>query len=101
MKYLIVNVEIGLRSGDLNIISGVNDEVIEIISEIDYILKSRCHYYFCRKLTCHRFQVYNSLQDPPSSPLLLKDLDQEPYPYMSDPSFTRTSEVQFNFLFPP
>ncbi|XP_015116872.1 uncharacterized protein LOC107041029 [Diachasma alloeum] len=43
-------------------------------------------------------QVYNSLQDPPASPLLLKDLDQEPYPYMSDPSFTRTSEDIFNSL---
>lgn len=39
------------------------------------------------------FQVYNSLQDPPASPLLLKDLSQEPHPYHADPSFTRTSEV--------
>jgi len=36
-------------------------------------------------------QVYNSLQDPPSSPLLLKDHNHESY--LSDPSFTRTSEV--------
>ncbi|XP_034952080.1 uncharacterized protein [Chelonus insularis] len=43
-------------------------------------------------------EVYNSLQDPPSSPLLLKDLSQEPYPYMSDPSFTRTSEDIFNSI---
>ncbi|XP_044018276.1 uncharacterized protein LOC122859021 isoform X2 [Aphidius gifuensis] len=51
-------------------------------------------------LKAHRTaqEVYNSLQDPPSSPLLLKDMSQEPYPYMSDPSFTRTSEDIFNSL---
>ncbi|KAK0083871.1 hypothetical protein PV326_006484 [Microctonus aethiopoides] len=43
-------------------------------------------------------RVYNSLQDPPSSPLLLKDLSQEPYSFMSDPSFTRTSEDIFHSL---
>ncbi|XP_023245465.1 uncharacterized protein LOC106637445 [Copidosoma floridanum] len=44
-------------------------------------------------------QVYNSLQDPPASPLLLKDVDQQSYSYLStDPSFTRTSEDIFNSL---
>ncbi|CAD1475102.1 unnamed protein product, partial [Heterotrigona itama] len=45
-------------------------------------------------LEAHRTaqEVYNSLQDPPSSPLLLKDHNQEIYTYMTDPSFTRTSE---------
>ncbi|XP_043289870.1 uncharacterized protein [Venturia canescens] len=51
-------------------------------------------------LEAHRTaqEVYNSLQDPPASPLLLRDLSQEPYPYMSDPSFTRTSEDIFNSI---
>ncbi|XP_012288185.1 uncharacterized protein LOC105703947 [Orussus abietinus] len=51
-------------------------------------------------LEAHRTaqEVYNSLQDPPSSPLLLKDHNQEPYPYLMDPSFTRTSEDIFNSL---
>ncbi|XP_048511026.1 uncharacterized protein LOC105684151 isoform X1 [Athalia rosae] len=51
-------------------------------------------------LEAHRTaqEVYNSLQDPPASPLLLKDLSQEPHPYLSDPSFTRTSEDIFNSL---
>ncbi|KAG7206386.1 hypothetical protein KM043_003750 [Ampulex compressa] len=51
-------------------------------------------------LEAHRTaqEVYNSLQDPPSSPLLLKDHNQESYMYMSDPSFTRTSEDIFNSL---
>ncbi|XP_014221761.1 uncharacterized protein LOC106649010 [Trichogramma pretiosum] len=44
-------------------------------------------------------QVSNSLQDPPASPLLMKDLDQQAYnSYLSDPSFTRTSEEIFNSL---
>ncbi|XP_039310592.1 uncharacterized protein LOC105197712 isoform X3 [Solenopsis invicta] len=51
-------------------------------------------------LEAHRTaqEVYNSLQDPPSSPLLLKDHNYEPYTYLSDPSFTRTSEDIFNSL---
>ncbi|XP_015605422.1 uncharacterized protein LOC107272621 isoform X2 [Cephus cinctus] len=51
-------------------------------------------------LEAHRTaqEVYNSLQDPPSSPLLLKDLSQEPHPYHMDPSFTRTSEDIFNSI---
>ncbi|XP_046430663.1 uncharacterized protein LOC124184703 [Neodiprion fabricii] len=51
-------------------------------------------------LEAHRTaqEVYNSLQDPPASPLLLKDLSQEPHPYLTDPSFTRTSEDIFNSL---
>ncbi|XP_011052841.1 PREDICTED: uncharacterized protein LOC105145150 isoform X3 [Acromyrmex echinatior] len=49
-------------------------------------------------LEAHRTaqEVYNSLQDPPSSPLLLKDHNHESY--LSDPSFTRTSEDIFNSL---
>ncbi|XP_051171205.1 uncharacterized protein LOC127288043 [Leptopilina boulardi] len=43
-------------------------------------------------------EVYNSLQDPPSSPLLLRDLSQDQHPYLTDPSFTRTSEDIFNSL---
>ncbi|XP_012528918.2 uncharacterized protein LOC105832480 [Monomorium pharaonis] len=51
-------------------------------------------------LEAHRTaqEVYNSLQDPPSSPLLVKDHNYEPYTYLSDPSFTRTSEDIFNSL---
>ncbi|XP_046830240.1 uncharacterized protein LOC124429248 [Vespa crabro] len=51
-------------------------------------------------LEAHRTaqEVYNSLQDPPSSPLLLKDHNHESYTFMSDPSFTRTSEDIFNSL---
>lgn len=41
-------------------------------------------------------QVYNSLQDPPSSPLLLKGHSQDTCTYITDPSFTRTSEVRKN-----
>ncbi|KAL6422250.1 hypothetical protein ACFW04_010924 [Cataglyphis niger] len=51
-------------------------------------------------LEAHRTaqEVYNSLQDPPSSPLLVKENNHEPYIYLSDPSFTRTSEDIFNSL---
>lgn len=51
-------------------------------------------------LEAHRTaqEVYNSLQDPPSSPLLVKENNHEPYTYLSDPSFTRTSEDIFNSL---
>ncbi|RLU24754.1 hypothetical protein DMN91_002844 [Ooceraea biroi] len=51
-------------------------------------------------LEAHRTaqEVYNSLQDPPSSPLLVKDHSHEFYTYLSDPSFTRTSEDIFNSL---
>ncbi|XP_015183864.1 PREDICTED: uncharacterized protein LOC107070307 isoform X2 [Polistes dominula] len=51
-------------------------------------------------LEAHRTaqEVYYSLQDPPSSPLLLKDHNHESYTFMSDPSFTRTSEDIFNSL---
>lgn len=51
-------------------------------------------------LEAHRTaqEVYNSLQDPPSSPLLVKDNNHESYTYLSDPSFTRTSEDIFNSL---
>ncbi|KAH0956451.1 hypothetical protein HN011_000605 [Eciton burchellii] len=51
-------------------------------------------------LEAHRTaqEVYNSLQDPPSSPLLVKDHNHEFYTYLSDPSFTRTSEDIFNSL---
>ncbi|PBC34648.1 Synaptotagmin-12 [Apis cerana cerana] len=51
-------------------------------------------------LEAHRTaqEVYNSLQDPPSSPLLLKDHNQEIYTYMTDPSFTRTSEDILNSI---
>ncbi|XP_011641005.1 uncharacterized protein LOC105429607 isoform X2 [Pogonomyrmex barbatus] len=51
-------------------------------------------------LEAHRTaqEVYNSLQDPPSSPLLVKDHNHETYTYLSDPSFTRTSEDIFNSL---
>ncbi|XP_076375769.1 uncharacterized protein LOC143258981 isoform X2 [Megalopta genalis] len=41
-------------------------------------------------------EVSNSLQNPPSSPLLLKD--QEIYAYETDPSFTRTSEDILNSI---
>ncbi|XP_076236841.1 uncharacterized protein LOC143180768 [Calliopsis andreniformis] len=43
-------------------------------------------------------EVYNSLQDPPSSPLLLKDHMNHQVIYMNDPSFTRTSEDIFNSI---
>ncbi|XP_043802945.1 uncharacterized protein LOC122720360 [Apis laboriosa] len=51
-------------------------------------------------LEAHRTaqEVYNSLQDPPSSPLLVKDHNQEIYTYMTDPSFTRTSEDILNSI---
>ncbi|GAB1862013.1 Synaptotagmin-12 [Camponotus japonicus] len=51
-------------------------------------------------LEAHRTaqEVYNSLQDPPSSPLLVKENNHESYTYLSDPSFTRTSEDIFNSL---
>ncbi|KAK9299785.1 hypothetical protein QLX08_007286 [Tetragonisca angustula] len=51
-------------------------------------------------LEAHRTaqEVYNSLQDPPSSPLLVKDHSQEIYTYMTDPSFTRTSEDILNSI---
>ncbi|XP_054000844.1 uncharacterized protein LOC128888198 [Hylaeus anthracinus] len=52
-------------------------------------------------LEAHRTaqEVYNSLQNPPSSPLLLKDHhDQETYSYETDPSFTRTSEDILNSI---
>ncbi|XP_077272608.1 uncharacterized protein LOC143903089 [Temnothorax americanus] len=51
-------------------------------------------------LEAHRTaqEVYNCLQDPPSSPLLLKDHSHESCTYLSDPSFTRTSEDIFNSL---
>ncbi|XP_076760783.1 uncharacterized protein LOC143429184 [Xylocopa sonorina] len=51
-------------------------------------------------LEAHRTaqEVYNSLQDPPSSPLLVKDHTQEVYTYMTDPSFTRTSEDILNSI---
>ncbi|XP_043259386.1 uncharacterized protein LOC122401370 [Colletes gigas] len=51
-------------------------------------------------LEAHRTaqEVYNSLQNPPSSPLLLKDHDQEICSYESDPSFTRTSEDILNSI---
>ncbi|XP_024885446.1 uncharacterized protein LOC112463326 isoform X1 [Temnothorax curvispinosus] len=51
-------------------------------------------------LEAHRTaqEVYNSLQDPPSSPLLLKDHSHESCTYLSDPSFIRTSEDIFNSL---
>ncbi|XP_017792561.1 PREDICTED: uncharacterized protein LOC108574471 [Habropoda laboriosa] len=52
-------------------------------------------------LEAHRTaqKVSNSLQDPPpSSRLLVKDHNQEAYTYMTDPSFTRTSEdIAFAF----
>ncbi|XP_043476086.1 uncharacterized protein LOC122507443 isoform X1 [Leptopilina heterotoma] len=41
-------------------------------------------------------EVYNSLQDPSSSPLFHRDLNQEQHSYLTDPSFTRTSEDIFN-----
>lgn len=49
-------------------------------------------------LEAHRTarEVYNSLQNPPTSPLLLKD--QEMYNYEMDPSFTRTSEDILNSI---
>ncbi|XP_011503197.1 PREDICTED: uncharacterized protein LOC105366444 [Ceratosolen solmsi marchali] len=43
-------------------------------------------------------QVFNSLQDPPVSPMLFTNLDQQTYSYLSDPCFTRTSEDIFNSL---
>ncbi|KZC07584.1 Synaptotagmin-12 [Dufourea novaeangliae] len=43
-------------------------------------------------------EVYNSLQNPPSSPLLLKDHSPEIYAYETDPSFTRTSEDILNSI---
>ncbi|XP_017891296.1 uncharacterized protein LOC108631686 [Ceratina calcarata] len=51
-------------------------------------------------LEAHRTaqEVYNSLQDPPSSPLLVNDHNQEVYSYLSDPSFTRTSEDILNSI---
>ncbi|XP_014473911.1 PREDICTED: uncharacterized protein LOC106744029 [Dinoponera quadriceps] len=51
-------------------------------------------------LEAHRTaqEVYNSLQDPPSSPLLVKENNHESYTYLTDPSFTRTSEDIFNSL---
>ncbi|XP_029055887.1 uncharacterized protein LOC114882891 [Osmia bicornis bicornis] len=51
-------------------------------------------------LEAHRTaqEVYNSLQDPPSSPLLLKGHSQDTCTYITDPSFTRTSEDIFNSI---
>ncbi|XP_058807672.1 uncharacterized protein LOC131673590 [Phymastichus coffea] len=45
-------------------------------------------------------EVYKSLQDPPASPLLLKDAEQQAYSayLQADPSFTRTSEDIFKSL---
>ncbi|CAK9826272.1 SYT12 [Anthophora retusa] len=52
-------------------------------------------------LEAHRTaqKVSNSLQDPPSSSrLIVQDHNQEAYTYMTDPSFTRTSEdIAFAF----
>nr|XP_003702280.1 PREDICTED: uncharacterized protein LOC100880598 [Megachile rotundata] len=51
-------------------------------------------------LEAHRTaqEVYNSLQDPPSSPLLLKGVNQDTYTYITDPSFSRTSEDILNSI---
>ncbi|XP_076224600.1 uncharacterized protein LOC116427947 isoform X2 [Nomia melanderi] len=43
-------------------------------------------------------EVYNSLQNPPSSPLLLKNHNHEIYADETDPSLTRTSEDILNSI---
>ncbi|XP_076641259.1 uncharacterized protein LOC143352547 [Halictus rubicundus] len=43
-------------------------------------------------------EVFNSLQNPPPSPLLFKDHNHEIYAYKTDPSFTRTSEDILNSI---
>ncbi|XP_076276413.1 uncharacterized protein LOC143207152 isoform X2 [Lasioglossum baleicum] len=43
-------------------------------------------------------EVFNSLQNPPPSPLRLKEHNHEIYAYETDPSFTRTSEDILNSI---
>ncbi|XP_018397480.1 PREDICTED: uncharacterized protein LOC108775565 [Cyphomyrmex costatus] len=68
------------------------------LSNLDVSRRSSDLYSPELNLEAHRTaqEVYNSLQDPPSSPLLIKDHNHESY--LSDPSFTRTSEDIFNSL---
>ncbi|XP_067205722.1 uncharacterized protein Syt12 isoform X2 [Linepithema humile] len=69
------------------------------ITGLDGIRRSSDLYSPELNLEAHRTaqEVYNSLQDPPSSPLLVKE-HHDSYNYLSDPSFTRTSEDIFNSL---
>ncbi|XP_066593086.1 uncharacterized protein Syt12 isoform X2 [Prorops nasuta] len=81
-----------------------NETIIDVYAEdslgVDGSRRSSDLYSPELNLEAHRTaqEVYNSLQDPPASPLLVKEHNNESYTYMTDPSFTRTSEDIFNSL---